>query len=161
VGKIKNVLQKVNFKEVEKDNSVNAYTERGFLFTNNTIYINSSVFENKSQEKKISTLLHEFMHVLQNSKFLFTKNFAKLNEINQELYSVIQKEVSSPLSQFLTSSKVSLLSSTFEEVLPYIMSGTIDWSLISKRGKIAFINVLKNSNVFNMNTKFWKEILGE
>ena len=146
---------KISFKEVvDKNRNVVAYT------VGNTIYVNTPVFYSKNRNKGILFLLHEFIHILQNSKSFFMINkFNDIKNIEAQLYSLIQKNLTKPYSVFLTGKKQDLHSSGKDEVLTYQMNGSVDWSAVKEGTKEQYIKILQQSGMFNLNSKFWQRRL--
>lgn len=144
---------RISFKEVvDKTKNVVAYT------IGNTIYVNSPVFYSKNRNKGILFLLHEFIHILQNSKSFFIVNkFNDIKTVEEQLYSLIQKNLIKPYSTFLTGKNQSLHSSGKDEILTYQMNDSIDWSAVKEGTKEQYIKILKQSGLFNLNSKFWQK----
>lgn len=144
---------RISFKEVvDKTKNVVAYT------MGNTIYINSPVFYSKNINKGILFLLHEFIHILQNSKSFFIINkFNDIKNTEAQLYSLVQKNLIKPYSVFLTGKNQNLHSSGKDEVLTYQMNNSIDWSAVKEGTKEKYIQILKQSKLFNLNSNFWKK----
>lgn len=144
---------RISFKEVvDKTKNVVAYT------IGNTIFVNSPVFYSKNRNKGILFLLHEFIHILQNSKSFFIVNkFNDIKTVEEQLYSLIQKNLTKPYSTFLTGKNQSLHSSGKDEILTYQMNDSIDWSAVKEGTKEQYIKILKQSGLFNLNSKFWQK----
>lgn len=144
---------RISFKEVvDKTKNVVAYT------IGNTIFVNSPVFYSKNRNKGILFLLHEFIHILQNSKSFFIVNkFNDIKTVEEQLYSLIQKNLIKPYSTFLTGKNQSLHSSGKDEILTYQMNDSIDWSAVKEGTKEQYIKILKQSGLFNLNSKFWQK----
>lgn len=144
---------RISFKEVvDKTKNVVAYT------IGNTIFVNSPVFYSKNRNKGILFLLHEFIHILQNSKSFFIINkFNDIKTVEEQLYSLIQKNLIKPYSTFLTGKSQSLHSSGKDEILTYQMNDSIDWSAVKEGTKEQYIKILKQSGLFNLNSKFWQK----
>jgi hypothetical protein len=154
--KIDEVLRdKISFKEVvDKNRNVVAYT------IGNVIHVNTPVFYSKNINKAILFVLHEFIHILQNSKSFFIVNkFSDIKNIENQLYSIVQKSLTKPYSVFLTGKQQPLHSSGKDEVLTYQMNGSIDWSALKPEAKEEYINILKQSGIFNLGSRFWKKRL--
>ena len=147
---------KISFKEVvDKNKNVIAYT------MGNTIYVNSPVFYSKNRSKGILFLLHEFIHILQNSKSFFLMNkFNDIKNIEASLYNVVQRNLVKPYAVFLTGKQQALHSSGKDEVLTYQMNGSVDWSALKPGAKEEYIKILQQSGMFNLNSKFWRKRLG-
>lgn len=156
VGKIEEKINKmISIKEVVKnDENIVAYQ------SGNVIYVNKPVFSEKTTEQKIQYLLHEFFHILQTSKhFLLVQNFKEINEISKQLFEIIKNGLISSYSMFLTGKDVKLPTSGPEELLPYFANGKITWSAVTPQTRIAFVNKLKESGIFNLRSKFWTKRL--
>lgn len=144
---------KITFKEVvDNKKNVVAYT------VGNTIFVNSPVFYSKNRSKAILFLLHEFIHILQNSKSFFLVNkFNDIKNIENELYNLVQKNLIKSYSAFLTGEKQPLHSSGKDEILTYQMNNSIDWSAVKEGTKEEYKNILQKSGMFNLNSPFWKK----
>lgn len=156
LGKIEEKLsQAIQVKEIVKnDENIVAYQ------SGNVIYVNKPVFLEKTKEQQIQYLTHEFFHILQTSKHLFlVQNFKELNVLSKELFEIINGGLLKPYSVFLTGKNVKLPTSGYEELLPYFANGKIDWSAVSPRTRVMFIEKLKASRLFNLGSKFWSKRL--
>jgi len=155
VSKINNIMGKeITIKEVSSDKNFVSYQE------GNSIVVNKPVFYSKSKEDQMRNLLHEFIHILQTSKsMLIFSKFKEINVLSKELYDIVKSNLVKPLSVFLTSKNIKLLSDSKEEILGYMMSGNVDWSAVKPQAKREFIGKLSSSGIFNLNTSFWKKRL--
>lgn len=124
-----------------------------------TIYINKPIFERLSSAQKTKYLLHEYIHVIQNTKnFFVLRAFKEVFELGKSLYKIMRKNLEGSVSEFLVGFK-SKIGDPKIEVISYLMNGDIDWTKMSKNGKIEFIEALNNSGMFNLKSSFWKERL--
>lgn len=153
--KIKDNLKKnIQIKEKDfKDPSKVAYVE------GKTIYVNKPIFDNLSQKDRTKYLMHEFIHIMQNVRnFFILKTFKEVFDLGKELYSIAKKHTSGHISEFLTGQKQKIGNPKLE-IISYLMNGDINWSKISKEGKVEFLEALNESNIFNLRTSFWRERL--
>lgn len=149
--KLPNMIQ---IKEIRERSNVVAYQQ------GNKIIVNAPEFYPKSTEYKVRYLLHEFLHILQkNKKLMFFRQFKELDELGKRLYSIVKGNLVKPLSVFLTSKNQKLPTSSQEEVLAYLMNFKTDWTALKPEGKREFINELRNSKIFNLNSSFWQKRL--
>jgi len=156
VSKIDNEIKKrIKLKEINNKNQDILSYNKG-----NNIYINSIPFNKRGVREKMQLLLHEFIHLLQRKKksFLF-KNFKEIDSLTNNLVKVTEANLNKPLSVFLTGKNMNLGPGGKHEILGYLMNRSIDWSAISPEGKKLFINILKNSRIFNLSHPFWKKRL--
>lgn len=151
----KNILDRVKIVDDEDRNQNIVAWNIG-----TTIYVNKQVFYSKQKADQIRFLLHEFSHVLMNKKsFLIQRQFKDLHDLSDRLYKIVSKTLNKPLSVFLTSTNQNLPTKDKQEIISYLMNGKIDWSAISKEGRIEFIKELRKSNIFNLQTNFWRKRL--
>lgn len=146
---------RIKFKEtVDKNRNVVAWT------IGNVIYINTPVFYAKNSNKAILFVLHEFIHILQNSKsFLLVDRFGNIKELEHKLYNLIKPNLTKSFSKFLTNTEQSLHSSTKDEVLSYQMNNSVDWTAVKSGTREAYKKLLIESGLFNLNSPFWKKRL--
>lgn len=124
------------------------------------IYVNKQIFYSKKKSDQLRFLLHEFMHVLMNKKsFLVQRQFKDLHDLSQELYNIVKKGLTKPMSVFLTGEEQKIPTMDTQEIISYLMNGKVDFSAISPQAKNQFIAVLKNSNMFNLQSNFWRRRL--
>ena len=125
----------------------------------NVIYVNPQPFYSLTKEKQVSTLLHEFIHLLHSSrKFLFFNKFPEVKKLTKSLYIIVKNGLTqgSTLGSFIANRKdVSLKYLNKEEILAYLMTGSINWNAITKEAKEKVIQELKDSNMFNLTSNFW------
>lgn len=155
LSKINSVIKnKINIKEkTSTDPNIVAWVE------GTTIYINTLEFNARDMKSKIKYILHEFMHVLNNSKsFIFLSKFKEIKDLSNNLWVIIKKHSKNP-GKFLTSKNIKSNYFNSQESLSYLMNDAIDWNQISSEGKSLIINTLKKSNVFNLESVFWKKRL--
>lgn len=152
--KINELLRdKIAFKEtVDKNNNVVAWTQ------GNTIFVNSPVFYSKNRSKAILFILHEFIHVLQNSRSFFViSKFGDIKSLEEKLYALVKANLVKPYSQFLTGKEQSLHSSGKDEILSYQMNNSVDWSAVKPGTREQYKALLEQSGMFNLNSQFWKK----
>lgn len=157
MNKIDTILKRIEIKPYSKaSEKVVAYVNAG---NNKNIFVNRYYFDDLPKEKKIEFLLHEFFHILQQTKsFIFFRRFKDLIELDERLEREIPRYLNAPMSEFLTGQKNRKISTRLE-VLPYIIgTRTADWSCISKEGKKYIRDVLTSSGLFNINSNYFKNI---
>lgn len=155
LGKVKfDFIKNIRFVEKDfKDPSKTAYTE------GRTIYVNEPIFDRLTKKERAKYLLHEFIHIMQNTKnFLIFRTFKEVYEVGVKLYRVLRKHLTGDLGSFLTGRKQKLSSPKYE-VISYLMNGDIDWTQLSEKGKVEFVKVLSQSGIFNLKTRFWADRL--
>lgn len=124
------------------------------------IYVNKQIFYSKKKSDQLRFLLHEFMHVLMNKKsFLVQRQFKDLHDLSQELYNIVKKGLTKPMSVFLTGEEQKIPTMDTQEIISYLMNGKVDFSAISPQAKNQFFITLKNSNMFNLQSNFWRRRL--
>ena len=153
--KIKKTLKKdIHIKQKDfKDPSKAAYTE------GRTIYINEPIFDRLSQTERVNFILHEFIHVMQNTKnFFIMRTFKEVYNVGNELYKSIKKNLDGDLGEFLTGRKQKITSPKYE-VISYLMNNSLNWQMLYPEGKKEIINIIIRSGIFNTSSKFWQERL--
>lgn len=157
---LKEIESKINkrlvIKEKNFNNGIEAATQG-----QKTIIINSLEFNKLSFKKQIGVLLHEFIHILQFNKKLFVFNkFKQLKQLTDILYNIVKSSLIKPFTfeKFLNKERegTGLGPGKKLEIIAYLMNDKIKWEAISLDGKKAFLQALKNSNLFNLNHDFWK-----
>jgi hypothetical protein len=143
---------KIKKKDFKNPNAV-AYTK------GRTIYVNEPIFEKLDMKDKVKYLLHEFIHIMQNtSNFVVIRAFKEIFNLADKLYPIVKKNITKPLPFFLTGKNQSLGTNPKYikyEIISYLMNGDIRWDAISKKGYLEFMDVLRKSRVFNLNSDFW------
>lgn len=150
----KTINNKVKFKEkVNKNPDVVAWAQ------GTTIYVNRPEFEKRDAKSKIKYLLHEFLHILNNSRsFIIVKQFKEINELSKKLWSITKKHAKDP-GLFLAGRSIKGSFLNNQEALSYLMNDKINWKAISPEGAKLFKQALKDSGVFNIEHEFWKKRL--
>ena len=156
LNKINNeIRRRIKLKEITNRNQEILSYNKG-----NNIYINSIPFNKRGVKEKMQLLLHEFIHLLQRKKkAFFFKNFKEIDVLTNNLLNITEKNLTKPLSVFLTGRNVNLGPGGKHEILGYLMNNKIDWSVISPEGRKLFIDTLRNSKIFNLSHPFWKKRL--
>jgi predicted metallopeptidase len=153
VNKIEEKLKKrIRIKEIYGKNKEVIAFNRG-----NAIYLEKSNFDKLPIKKRIQFLLHEFIHILQRKKKLGVFGaFKDIDDVNIALDKVLSRHLKSPKEIFLTGRNVKLGGGARNEILSYLMNDSIKWDLLPPEGKKEFVDVVKNSQIFNINHPFWK-----
>jgi hypothetical protein len=158
-----NYLKKINEFVNKKVKIVEAENKNGNIVAWNigtTIYVNKQIFYAKAKSDQIRFLLHEFMHVLMNKRsFFIKKQFQELQDLSDKLYKIVKANLEKPIEVFLTGQKQAIPTIDQQEIVSYLMNGKIDWSALSLKGRKEFIRALKESNIFNLQSNFWKKRL--
>lgn len=129
----------------------------------NVIYINPPPFYSQTKENQVRIILHEFIHLLHSSrKFLFFKNFPEMKKLSSFLFRRVKSGLNrgSSVGEFLANKKNA--SSKYinrEEVLAYLMTGSVNWNSITKEAKEDIIKALQDSGMFNLSSDFWRKRL--
>jgi hypothetical protein len=154
--KINNTLvKKINIEKVDRTDGVVAYVQ------GNKIFVNNNVFFKQTKQAQIRYLLHEFIHILQrNKKMLIFFNFKEINKLTNELFNLLKKELNDKkMAIFLTGKIANLGPGKKNEILSYFMNDSIKWDVISPDLKKAVIQKMRESNLFNLTSLFWKKRL--
>jgi len=122
-----------------------------------TIYINKQEFYARNIKQQIKYLLHEFLHVLHNSKsFVFFKKFKEVDILSKRLWFIIKKYTTEPGDFLNKKGGVPRHLLNKQESLSYLMNDSMDWKQMKPGGKAMFIKALDDSKVFNLKHQFWK-----
>lgn len=147
------VRKRIKVKEKVVNKNVVAWVE------GTTIYINKPQFYARDKASQIKYLLHEFIHVLINSKSFFILNkFKEIKELSNKLWIITKKHTQDP-GQFLTGKSVKKSMLNSQEALSYLMNDNLKWSMITPIGAKLFRQEVKDSNLFNIESRFWKSRL--
>jgi hypothetical protein len=97
--------------------------------------------------------MHELIHVLIN-----TGKFPELKTLQSNLANVISKAVKKEdISEFLTGKKQDIHSAWQGETINYLFNNSIKWDKAVPGTKLAYYITLKQSNIFKLNSLFWKK----
>lgn len=119
---------------------------------NNTISVNTKMFNELSTEKAMMYIIHELFHVLQNMT-----QFAEVRNINNLLCEKALKKIpKNSINKFLTGKQQDIHSDYKDEFLSYCSNAAFDWNMCTDL-KIEFYNTLKNSGIFNMSSEWWQK----
>jgi hypothetical protein len=155
LSKIEDTLKnKIKIKEkVSRNPDIVAWVE------GTTIYVNRPEFLARDMKSRIRYILHEFMHILNNSKsFIFANKFKEINELSKELWEIVKTHTKNP-GKFLTGRNVDKNLLNDQEALSYLMNDKIQWKEITPEGRKLFISTLKKYGVFNLEHEFWRKRL--
>ena len=125
--------------------------------------INISKNYTKTIKKIKIIILHEFIHILQSQKFLYFFNrIREFEEHSKRISDILEKNIKEgvDLSNFF--GYVSGAINNFDiEAVAYLVSseGKLRWNFLEKNGKKELTKELKRANIFNINSKYWKERL--
>lgn len=156
-----NFLNKIEGKITKLIKIISVKSNKDFVayVKGNSIFVNTPVFEALPISKRMNYLLHEFIHILQNKKsFAFFKDFKEIHNLENSLWNIIKKYTNDP-GKFLTNKNVPSSYIGKHETITYLMNNSINWNEISKTGRLAFVNNIKQSGLFNLDSDFWKERL--
>lgn len=136
----------IKLKQFNQRTNIMCYT----IGTN--IYINIPMFKSTPRNKALNYLLHELIHVLMN-----TKLFPELKQLQNELVKVIEKNIDKGKeTDFLTGKHQDIHSNWRGEVINYLFNNSINWK-ISPNIQKEYYDKLENSEVFNLDSSFWKK----
>lgn len=117
------------------------------------IYINRPLFKNTTKEKAMDYIMHEMFHVLTNSG-----KFPELSILQKKLAVIVSKNVKkTDIAEFFSGKKQNIHSVWQGEVLSYLCNNAIKWDKAKKDTKKLYYNELKESNIFNLESNFWKK----
>lgn len=140
-------------KEIDEGPEVIAYN------VGSKIFINKNTFYNVSLKGQAKYLLHEFIHILQRKRGVILSRFKDIRKLTNNLHKILKEHLRHPMSVFLTGKNQDLGHGGKWEILSYFMNDSIDWRAISEEGKRLVVSEIKNSGIFNTDSKFWKERL--
>lgn len=157
LNKINHVLRK-NIKIKEKD--FNDPSKASYV-SGRTIFINTPVFEKLNPKQRTDYLLHEFIHVIQNTRnFFVLKAFKEVFDLGNDLYKIARRYTKrGGVEEFLTGNRRSKIGNPRLEIVSYLMNGSLDWTVMSDKGREKFIETLKNTGMFNLRSPFWNKRL--
>jgi hypothetical protein len=158
LSKIRSKIKKDVFdeKEMGREGEVSSN-----FFGNVRIKINPKALKNKNMYQKIGLLMHEFMHYLQESKsFFIVRKFKEVNNLTEKLYMIAKENLvaKKSLKDFLP--RNASVVSKFE-VIAYFIDDGLNWKVLTDRGRKEFLNAIVNSGIFNLSSKFIKNILSK
>ena len=137
----------LNFSSFKERSNVMCYTQ------GTKIFINKPLFDSTPKEKAITYILHEIIHVLIN-----TGSFPELKNLEKTLANVISKAVKAGKeNEFLTGKEQNIHSNWKGETITYLFNNSIKWEVAIPGTKLAYFNILEKSNIFNLNSSFWKK----
>jgi len=148
--KIKKVIK---VHEVDEKQDVIAYNK------GTDIFINKNEFFNREKSQQVKYLLHEFIHVLEKKRGILFRQFKDIKKLTNTLNRILQKELTQPLSVFLTGKNQKLGAGGKWEILSYFMNDSINWNAVSPKGRKEIIEALQQSGIFNLSHPFWKKRL--
>jgi hypothetical protein len=156
-NKIENTLDKIKLSYYnDPKDFTTAYVNKG---NNKVIYINRYFFDKLPKDKKMEFLVHEFFHILQQTKsFIFIRKFKELIELEKKVEKIIAFYLTGSITAFLTGQSIETISPE-NEILSYMIgSRNVDWSKINPKGKKEIQTVLESSGLFNTSSDYWKKI---
>jgi len=122
-----------------------------------TIIIDKEKYDKIPNHIKTNYILHEFIHILQNTKsFLVLNAFKEIHLLTNELMSIFKKNSVKPYSVFLTGQNQNIGRGGKMELVSYLMNNSFNPSALTIEGKKLFKNALINSDIFNTSSNFWK-----
>ena len=162
LNRIKNIIKKKVSIIPVKGKGRNFYA---FYTGGNKISVNSDLFfsEKLTDEQRVSILSHEFIHLLQkNKRFFLIKSFKKIHDLGKRLRVIVKQYAPNP-TLFLTGKKHISIGpgNLLYEIIPYLIMGTVKWKNINEQGQKLTLKELRESRIFNLESKFWKERLPE
>lgn len=148
LSKIDRIFDMVlKFKDFKERSNVVCYTQ------GMKIYINRPFFDSLTYNKKMKYLIHEFIHFLENSG-----KFPEISELERKLANIVSREVPrSEISTFLTGKKQNIHSDWRKETLTYLANNSINWNVPKRDIKDQYYKELKDSEIFNLNSYYWKK----
>jgi hypothetical protein len=118
----------------------------------NVISVNTKMFLDLDRDKAMVYIIHELFHVLQNMS-----QFPEVRTVNRMLRNKTLKKIpEKKINEFLTGKEQDIHSNYNDEFLSYCSNAAFKWEL-SKELKEEYYNVLKQSGIFNLNSKWWKK----
>lgn len=159
VKRIEDTIKK-RIKIIKKDLPKGAVAMHSF---GNKIIIDPEQYNSLEPKRRMIYLLHEFFHVLQNTKsFFIISKFKELEDLEKRIEKNIRPYLIKPLEVFLSGKNIWLGKKSVlrKEIIPYLILGNIDWTAIKQEGKQRLWETMRNSGVFNMSHPFWQKHFG-
>lgn len=136
-------------KKSRDEENIAAKTEVS-LFGKPILYL-----KNNSDSSNTSFFIfHEFLHIL------MILGSSDLKTLAKKLYYIISQNTKN-VSDFLIGNSKSVKKipdslMNYQEAVCYFMNGTINWDSINDKGKKLIFETIKKSNIFNIDSSFWK-----
>ena len=150
------IKKRIKIKEVKKN------TDEAAAVVSTNIIVFVPKFYQEPKIKQISILLHEFIHVMQQSKSIgvFSK-FKEIKTLTWKLERIAKRHLKPKMTigDFLLGKKMKKKYTKKEEILSYLMNNDIKWNALTPIGKKFFIQELQKSGLFNLTHKFWTKRL--
>lgn len=135
------------FSDFKQRSNIMCYTQ------GTKIFVNKPLFDTTPKEKAINYIMHELIHVLIN-----TGNFPELKTLQKDLAGIVSKAVKKEnVSEFFTGKKQNIHSAWQGETINYLFNNSINWDSALFGTRLAYYNTLKQSNIFNLDSAFWKK----
>jgi len=150
----KKIQHLIPIKYVENHNNSNevVWTE------NNEISVNKKEFEKIDVVKRIKYLLHEFIHILLNSKSFFVINaFIELRKVSNKMHQIVEQYAIGNVGAFLINKTIEEKYLNNQESLAYFMNGKMNWKMIKPEGAKLLKETIINSGLFNTSSEFWRK----
>ena len=167
----KEITKKIKIREANLlDVITGRYAKNAYAFVSpgplgtNTIYIERKYLHRKSKDFLVNIILHELLHIMQNSKrFLFFFNkFPELRQDSLVLEEIIKKNLKKDIDfeQFFGYNKgQNIGDGEFETIAHMIAPNKLRLGYLVSGGKKRLIKGIKSFNIFNLRSSFWKERL--
>lgn len=137
----------LNLRDFRERSNVMAYTQ------GTKIYINKPLFYSTPKDKAMNYIMHELLHVLNN-----TGKFPELSNVNKQLANIVAKSVDKDkISDFFTGKHQNIHSDWHGECINYLCNNSINWDVGIIGTKEAYKETLEESGLFNMKSVWWNK----
>lgn len=137
----------LNLRDFRERSNVMAYTQ------GTKIYINKPLFYSTPKDKAMNYIMHELLHVLNN-----TGKFPELSNVNKQLANIVAKSVDKDkISDFFTGKHQNIHSDWHGECINYLCNNSINWDVGVIGTKEAYKETLEESGLFNMKSAWWNK----
>lgn len=137
----------LNLRDFRERSNVMAYTQ------GTKIYINKPLFYSTPKDKAMNYIIHELLHVLNN-----TGKFPELSNVNKQLANIVAKSVDKDkISDFFTGKHQNIHSDWHGECINYLCNNSINWDVGIIGTKEAYKETLEESGLFNMKSIWWNK----
>lgn len=147
-NKIKEELKNIRIKKRKMSKEVVAYSLK------KRIYINENRFFSLTKKAQMEYVLHEILHIMQEKD----KNLVSQGKFIYSFLNSQKIDKKQSLSEIIIGRKnLSKRYFNDKEIIPYLLNHSIDFKYLKEGSRETVLSYLKEGNIFNMNSTYWKE----